>query len=241
MNERKKSHDHSTNEQPSPLEQQLKQMRPRAARVDLSFLKQPTETTLQAAKSSTTQVGMTRVQFATAIAASWLLGAIVGGACIFLTITKNAPAMAQNVSARSGDDAEDDADQLVNRDGGASRHNETSVQNSEPSELPTGAVQASNQLSNARSIESSLRNPGASARVSQNEWLLEWDSTLAWIETPLTVRGPSQRSPASVVPEHFVTTSANHDTSSRPFTPTSQSSRAQLMQEILSEPSFKIH
>jgi hypothetical protein len=168
MNERKKSHDHSSNEQPSPLEQQLKQMRPRAARVDLSFLTQPTETTLQVATSSAMQVGMTRVQFATAIAASWLLGAIVGGACIFLTITKNAPAMAQNVSARSGDDAkddaEDDADELVNRDGGASRHNETSVQNSEPSKLPTGAAQASSQLSNARSLESSLRNPGASAR-----------------------------------------------------------------------------
>ena len=229
MNKRTNSHDRSTNDQPSPLEQQLKRMRPRAAHVDLSFLGHPTEQAPQYPTSpdptsTATQPGFTRVQFATAIAASWLLGAIVGGSCIFFGITRSTDTIAQNEAGQNVETL--------------TQSNITAEPTFTPQ--PTSTAQAI-QLSTPETIEAPLPNAVATDRSVQSSWLLDLDSKRARIESPLTVRGHSQRLGTSINPDRLIATSITRDTSSQSFTPASPTSRSQLMQDLLSDPALPIY
>jgi len=224
MNKSTKSHNHASEDQPSPIELQLKQMRPRAARVDLSFLSQSVSQPPQARISPTTWAGFTSVQLATAIAASWLLGAMVGGGCIFFAMTTNAPVIAQDESAYSGE---------------TSRQPNNTAQPKSTAQPINTAQPSPPNTSAANDI--SLPNPMLKSRNIGSEWMFDLDSESAYVGTPLTVRGLSQRFAARPITDRFIATSVAHDTPNEPLTPSSPSNRLQLMQDLLSEPSFQIH
>lgn len=219
MNDHNKPQNDPSDE-PSRIEQQLKQFRPRAPQLDIAAITlaaaqplQPSATIRQAERT-----GFTATQLATAIAASWLVGALVGGGCIFYALNPNSTNVATN---NQGDRIDPTS---ITEQNVAVRTDDTN---------PPANVQP-NQLAS--------ETPPSDDRKfadSRPQSLIDLDFNSLPLDAQLTARGLTTSTSRALTVDRYVTTTSKRSTD-EPFTPTPPSNRSQLMKDFLSDPNFQI-
>ncbi len=221
MNDHNKLHDEPSDE-PTRTEQQLKQFRPRAPQLDIAAITlasaQPLQPSAPSIIQRTERTGFTATQFATAIAASWLLGAIVGGGCIFYAMKPISTTVAKN-NQFDRDDPISVTEQNV--------------------AIPTDDT---NPPTDVQPKQLTTETPTPAVRNFPDprpQSLFNLDFNSLALDAQLTARGLTPQTSRALTSDRYVTTTSNRSTD-EPFTPTTPSNRSQLMKDFLSDPNFQI-
>ncbi len=99
MNQHSPSDDNLPIQDGTRIEQQLKQMRPRGPQVDFNAIASASPGPAQLAASTYRENRFSTSQFVAATAASWILGAVVGGSCIFYAMKPSESQLARDTKA----------------------------------------------------------------------------------------------------------------------------------------------
>ena len=221
MNDHNKSQNDPSDE-PSRIEQQLKQFRPRAPQLDIAAITLASAQPLQPSAPPTIRqaerTGVTAAQFATAIAASWLVGALVGGGCIFYALNPNST----NVATNNQSDRIDPTS-VTEQNVAVQTHDTNPPANVQPNQLASAASSSGDRQ----------------FADSRPQSLFDLDFNALPLDAQLTARGLTPSTSRALTVDRYVTTTSKRSTN-EPFTPTPPSNRSQLMKDFLSDPNFQI-
>ena len=220
---------------PLPIEQQLKQFRPRAPRLDIDSLLpatahanteqantthanpiQATPASIAANSANSTKHGFTIHQLTLAVAASWLVGALVGGMGIYLSMSGNPTA--PPLSDATVDNVRTDAPQDKSPQDNAQRR-DTQRTNAQRSQARPGSYAAN-----------------SASTLDLSDWNILNDE-------PLTVRAlPSTRSAKRLTTARSHRDAQQTPEAKRPFDESEEAlNRQQLMQQYLNEANRPLH
>lgn len=189
---------------PLPIEQQLQAFRPRAPRLDWDAILPSAVQTLSPIQPRT---GFTFRQMSLAIAASWLLGAVVGGGCIFWSMSAREASLLKTINAKTTNAVPSSPPALT-------RDNSSSIAVREPVIASQGNVDSAAPLN-----------------LSDAAWLSDEPLGVRSLTSAKPQRLTALRSTTQVVTSNSPATS--NEMQSRAFEPGPVSNRQQLMQQYL--------